>query len=88
MKIFDLEKFKTGKIVVNCDTEKKAKEFLAYLHGEGFEWASGESLLKVSYWEECGSEICYRRGDREMILNCERKAYYEKVNKYEIIKWR
>lgn len=42
---FNLEKFRNGEIVVCCDKEEVAKNFLEYLDKNGVEWRSGCSLL-------------------------------------------
>jgi len=40
-RVFDWKSFKLGKIAVHCDTEEKAKSFLAECDANGIKWCSG-----------------------------------------------
>lgn len=58
------EKFLANKgvdvgIVIRCDTEKKAKKLLKYLHKKGFAWSGGTSLTKITKWSDYKNETCY-----------------------------
>lgn len=49
MEKFDINKhwddFVNNKLVVNCETEKLADEFLKYSHKQSFKWIGGDNLL-------------------------------------------
>lgn len=65
MEKFDIKKhwkdFINNKLVVNCETEELAKEFLQYCHEQGIKWRSGNSLLydDDSSWEILRENTCY-----------------------------
>lgn len=37
--------------VVNCQTEEEAKEFLSFMHENGYKWCSGDTTISKTYWE-------------------------------------
>lgn len=37
--------------VVNCQTEEEAKEFLSFMHENGYKWCSGNTNISKNYWE-------------------------------------
>lgn len=45
--------------VVHCDTEEKAREFLALAHSVGYRWFSDKSLLEKNEWDCYEEETCY-----------------------------
>lgn len=50
MKEFNWNDFKNGKIVVHCDTEEKANDFLRECNKRDFKWRDGTSLICNNYW--------------------------------------
>ena len=44
---------------VHCDTEEKAKEFLALADSVGYKWITKNDLIKFSEWEKYKKETCY-----------------------------
>ena len=54
---FDWDAFKAGKVAVHCDTEEKAKAFIAECYLHGVEWpVSGEHK---THWSSYGTETTY-----------------------------
>lgn len=45
-----LQELLKGK-VVNCQTEEEAKEFLSFMHENGYKWCSGDTTISKTYWE-------------------------------------
>jgi len=64
--ITSLEDFKIGKYVVNCKTEKLAREFLSLCECKGFKWCSGEKLLSNMEWDKYKGDTCYHFGECKM----------------------
>lgn len=52
-----LEKFKNGKIAVNCPTEKEARKFIEWCYINDMKWNFGEELLTYFYINE--EQTCY-----------------------------
>lgn len=46
-------------IVVNCRTEKEAKEFCKLLHENGYKWIMGNSLNDRTYWHRYKKNTIY-----------------------------
>lgn len=71
--LFDWYSFKAGKIAVHCDTEEKAKAFLAECDKQGIKWHLGEKLTELTCWDDETKETCYinRWG-----LQYSNKSYY------------
>lgn len=55
----NFEKFKNGKLAVNCTTEEQAKEFVKWCFDNDFKWAFGFSN-DVTYFNYYGKKTCYR----------------------------
>jgi hypothetical protein len=53
-----MEKFKAGKIAVNCRTEEAAKKFLKECEDEGLEWGAFNATHHTN-WEHYKEETCY-----------------------------
>lgn len=62
--------------VVNCQTEEEAKEFLQFLHKNGYKWRSGDTTISKTYWEVNRNNTVYyfdvvyeyiRYGDKGMV---------------------
>lgn len=53
-----LQELLKGK-VVNCQTEEEAKEFLSFMHENGYKWRSEGSLLSRTYFERNRDDTCY-----------------------------
>ena len=54
-----IEKFKSGKIAVNCRTEEAAKAFLKECEGEGLKWARGDKPTSLNWWRSCKENTTY-----------------------------
>lgn len=70
--------------VVNCQTEEEAKEFLSFMHENGYKWISGQSLKdKFCY---CSDECtCYNTNNYSMNVAVADKSYYKRETRYQII---
>lgn len=70
--------------VVNCQTEEEAKEFLSFMHENGYKWISGKSLKDKScyYRDEC---TCYNTNNYPMNVAFADKSYYKRETRYQII---
>lgn len=64
--------------VVNCQTEEEAKEFLSFMHKNGYKWCSGDTTISKTYWEVNRNNTVYyfdvvheniSYGDKEMVNN-------------------
>ena len=44
---------------VHCDTEEKAREFLALADSVGYRWITKRKLINFSEWEKYKEETCY-----------------------------
>lgn len=82
-----IERLKTEKIAVHCDTEEKHKEFLKVLHDKGLSWNSGHSLIDYEFFNyECPiNRTCYIVNQNSRVEYCE-KEFYENRN-YKIISY-
>lgn len=84
LKNFNWKKFINGKIVVHCDTEEKAIDFLKQCHDRGMTWCNGDIILsKNNEWNIFKENTCYEYdyGVAYGSLDC-----YKKDN-CKIIKW-
>ena len=54
-----MERFKSGKIAVNCRTEEAAKKFLQECEDEGLEWACGDKPTSLNWWRSCRENTTY-----------------------------
>lgn len=76
MKKYNIKELISSDIVVNCKTEKQAKNFLKYLHSQGFIWDNEDHLLLTeTYFREFGVNTTYR-------LSIDKKILYSSVNFY------
>ena len=48
---FDWDGFKQGKFAVHCDTEEKAREFLAECDAHDIKWSTGTKTISHTNWE-------------------------------------
>lgn len=78
-----LQELLKGK-VVNCQTEEESKEFLSFMHENGYKWISGQSLKDKScyYRDEC---TCYNTNNYPMNVAFADKSYYKRETRYQII---
>lgn len=68
-----LEKFRNGKIAVNCPTEKEAIEFIEWCYINDMKWNFGEELLTYFYIHE--EQTCYSYHKDIEQLYCSQKSY-------------
>ena len=68
-----LEKFKSGKIAVNCPTEEEAREFIKWCYDNDIKWNFGKELSTYFYlnWEQ----TCYFYHKDSERLYCSEKFY-------------
>ena len=59
---FPWEDFETKKVVVHCDTEEKAREFLKKCEKRGYKWALGSDCTSKTEWDDYKIQTCYARG--------------------------
>lgn len=81
MKKINWEAFKEGEMVVHCKTEEEAKDFCKQMYKHGMAWASGNSYLSYTHYEEYRDKTCYS-GDG----GYQSYDYFEKY-KYNILEW-
>jgi len=83
-KEFNWEAFKNGNVAVHCKTKELAKDFLEKADEQNFAWTDGQSLTKISNWEEYKEDTCYSA------LGCAmrycKKLWYKKPW-YKVIDW-
>lgn len=89
LKTFNLKEhwdlFLDDKLVVNCETEELAIEFLTYCYDQGMEWNSGDSLKKTN-WDRYENITCYNcEGYRDMLYG---DIDYFQKNSYEVVKFK
>ena len=77
----DWELFATGKIVVQCETEKDAEEFLEEANKRGF-----KTFLNKTTWQEYRENTCFRNGYYTTISYCY-KSFYESKG-IKVVKWK
>ena len=77
----DWELFATGKIVVQCETEKDAEEFLEEANKRGF-----KTFLNKTTWQEYRENTCFKNGYYTTISYCY-KSYYESKG-IKVVKWK
>lgn len=78
--------FLDNKIVINCQTEEEAVEFLRYCNLQGIKWCVGKDvLLERTNWNEHKECTCYRCEDYMM-----RYSYsnYYISEKYKVISYK
>lgn len=56
---FNLEEFKTGKILIHCNTKEKANDLVKYLDKIGITWDKEISLLDCNRWNYFKENTCY-----------------------------
>ena len=56
---FTLEEFRDRRLYVVCPTSSDADTFLGYLHGKGFKYRGGASLLSKTHWEDYRENTAY-----------------------------
>lgn len=69
-----LEKFKNGKIAVNCPTEKEARKFIEWCYINDMKWNFGEELLTYFYINE--EQTCYFYNKYNEQLYCGQNFYF------------
>lgn len=83
---FDWEGFKSGKFAVHCDTDEKAKGFLAECETQGIKWRNGDSLLSETDWDIFKNQTIY-----EMTCGsfgyCQINGITHQMNKFDIINY-
>ena len=69
--------------VVNCQTEEEAKEFLSFMHENGYKWIDGTSLIKMTCFIH-GRLACYNTNNVNNKISHSGEAYYKNKG-YEVI---
>jgi hypothetical protein len=63
MEKFDVSKhwddFLNNKLVVNCETEELANEFLKYCHEQGLKWCTEKNLVHKNKWNNYKNKTVY-----------------------------
>lgn len=77
----DWELFATGKIVVQCETEKDAEEFLEEANKRGF-----KTFLYKTTWQKYRENTCFKNGYYTTISYCY-KSFYESKG-IKVVKWK
>ena len=76
----DWELFATGKIVVQCETEKDAEAFLKEANKRGF-----KTFLNKTTWQKYRENTCFKNGYYTTISYCY-KSFYESKG-IKVVKW-
>lgn len=85
MKKITWEDFKTGNVVIHCDTMEKAFHFIIKCNSEGIYWYSRRANNPYkTEWEEYTSKTCYRYDKFTKTLLYSPLDFYEKEGCYEI----
>lgn len=80
---FNWDDFKNKKIVVKCNTEEKAKDFLKECEKQGLEWFDGKATSRFYYYDG----ICYvYKYDGNDYIQYSSEGFYS-INGYEVIEW-
>lgn len=74
-----LEMFKTGRIVVHCDTEEKARKFVDWCYKNEIQWQSANQ--QETHFDMYGNLTCYRYSS---CLGYEEYDFYER-NGFQIM---
>lgn len=69
--------------VVNCQTEEEAKEFLSFMHKNGYKWIDGTSLINMTCFIH-GRLTCYNTNNVNNKISHSDEAYYKNKG-YEVI---
>jgi hypothetical protein len=80
-----MEKFKQGKVAVNCRTEEAAKKFLQECENEGLRWTFGGIATNSTAWNRYKEKTCFDCCSKQLKY-CHDTHY--KVLNYEIIKYK
>lgn len=59
MKNFDWTKFVNEKILVHCNTEEKAKDFIRKCYNKNIKWKDDKCSFKVTGWDRYKENIFY-----------------------------
>lgn len=81
----DWELFATGKIVVQCETEKDAEAFLEEANKRGFKTFLNKTTWQKS-WQKYRENTCFNNGHHTIITYCY-KSYYEDKG-IKVAKWK
>lgn len=77
-----LQELLKGK-VVSCQTEEEAKEFLSFMHENGYKWVNGTSLINMTCFIH-GRLTCYNTNNVNNKISHSGEAYYKNEG-YEVI---
>ena len=69
--------------VVNCQTEEEAKEFLSFMHENGYKWVDGTSLIYMTCFSD-GVVTCYSTNNVNNNISHSDKAHFKNKG-YEVI---
>ena len=58
-----VERFKKGMIVVNCQTEQQAKNFVEWCHANNMSWGGIRYGSEWTFYDYYGDRTCYRFND-------------------------
>lgn len=84
MKKYNIKKLISSDTFVKCKTKKQAKNFLKYLHSQGYTWNNGYSLLEsLPYVYKYLNETCFRLTSYKTIMYS--FVLYCKATGYKII---
>lgn len=79
-----VEKFKSGNVVVNCQTEQQAKDFVKWCHANDMCWGGIRYGSEWTFYDYYGDRTCYRFDDSIVYGNV---AAYEDYG-YEVITYK
>ena len=84
MKEYNIKELTSSNIAVNCKTKKQAKNFLKYLHSQGYTWVDGSKPLDhLFYFDMYLAETCFELPFDKCIMYS--PTLYYKGDGYKII---
>ena len=84
MKAYNIKELISSDTVVNCKTKKQAKNFLKYLHSQGYTWNNGNRLLdRLSYFDMYLNKTCFELTSYKTVMYS--PILYYTYNGYKVL---
>ena len=68
MKKYNIKKLISSDTVVNCKTEKQAKNFFKYLHKLGYTWKDGDTLMVEPPYNMSKGNTCFELTEYNTVM--------------------
>ena len=72
-----VEKFKSGKIAVNCFTEEEARQFIEWCHRNDIRWTNNDNDTIRTYFYVNKENTCYKFNIASGVLLYSSKKFYK-----------